>query len=274
MKGKYLYTYIKRPYLLSQHISLKIQIDGFSLFLLEGKTKTLRFISSVVYLSSKSSPHTIWLWNLQRGDCLLNSMALAKLAGRESIAKASPAHVSARKAWSHACPGAGGALVSPAITTAQWGRTAKTRHSVPPPRTLQSRRDHEEEREASESEGCWGSWWPELLGMHMRLVLLGRESPHGSLQDLCVTCFSWCQRERGRNLWIGLSCWVLTQKSSSWLSLRSEAKLYPDGPFPLLSTLQCQSFDKWEGRKRLALKTWNTRDDSVWVGKGIVKGDN
>lgn len=39
MEEKYLYTYIKRHYLLLQHISLKLQIYGFSLFLLEGKQK-------------------------------------------------------------------------------------------------------------------------------------------------------------------------------------------------------------------------------------------
>lgn len=217
-------------------------------------------MSSVVYLSSKTSPHTIWLWNLQRGDCLLNSMALAKLAGRESIPKASSTHVSARKAWSHDCPGAEGALVSPAKITAQWGRTAKKAAlSSTSSHTTEMQRPRGRKRGQWEW-GCWDSWWPAPLGMRRLLVFLGSESPLGSLQDLCFTCFSWCQRGWGRNLRISLSCWVLTQKGSSWLSLRSEAKLYPDGPSPLLFTLQFQIFDKWEGRKLLALKnlkcTW------------------
>ena len=40
----------ERHYLLLQHIFLKLQINGFYLFPLERKTKTLRFMSSVVYL--------------------------------------------------------------------------------------------------------------------------------------------------------------------------------------------------------------------------------
>lgn len=50
MGGGGIFIYIERHYLLLQHIFLKLQINGFYLFPLEGKTKTLRFMSSVVYL--------------------------------------------------------------------------------------------------------------------------------------------------------------------------------------------------------------------------------
>lgn len=50
MGGGGIFIYIERHYLLLQHIFLKLQINGFYLFTLEGKTKTLRFMSSVVYL--------------------------------------------------------------------------------------------------------------------------------------------------------------------------------------------------------------------------------
>lgn len=46
----YIHRERERHYLLLQHIFLKLQIYGFYLFPLEGKTKTPRFMSSVVYL--------------------------------------------------------------------------------------------------------------------------------------------------------------------------------------------------------------------------------
>lgn len=45
-----IYIHRERYYLLLQHIFSKLQIYGFYLFPLEGKTKALRFMISVVYL--------------------------------------------------------------------------------------------------------------------------------------------------------------------------------------------------------------------------------
>lgn len=41
----------------------------------------------------------------------------------------------------------------------------------------------------------------------------------------------------------------LIKRGTSWLSLRSKAKLYPDHLFPLLCTLQFQIRDKWGEEK-------------------------
>lgn len=43
----------ERHYLLLQHIFLKLQVNGFCLFPLEGKTKTLRFMSSCLFIIQK-----------------------------------------------------------------------------------------------------------------------------------------------------------------------------------------------------------------------------
>lgn len=217
-----------------------------------------------------------------RRNCLLDSTALAKLAGRERIPNSSSntcasvyrhgsMHVENReRALSSPVkpqPCVTGMRTARESSWGSWTHFSILAHDLDTDTQRQGRRARAELCRCSQFSG-------QVKGTHITRVLRKAKCTQISTMLLFNYCPSWCSWEISMNFWFHLCCPTLCFAKRGYhpLPLRNRTQvctwcIY----FLCFLTLHFQTNDKWTERKTLKLRTIHANENSAQIWKGNKK---